>query len=345
MNIIEKYSLFVIEFITLLVFLMIFINFIVKIKKKINLNSGYLKIFSINKHYFNTKNKMMLFSINNRETDICKYDNNCNFLIKLKKIFEYFILKKIPELQFKKPVLYVLDFNGGINANEVRSLRQEITSVLSVATKKDKVLVCLESGGGTVSGYGLAASQLQRIRDAGISLIVSVDKIAASGGYLMACVANKIIAAPFAIIGSIGVVAQIPNFNKLLKKNNIDIELHTAGSNKRNLTLFGKNTEDDREKFCIELKVTHSLFKNFVSIMRPHMNIKDVSNGEYWFGTLALEKKLIDSIDTSDNFIISRINKYNIVKVQYIFSENLVDKFTFSITKILNSLFFSKIHQ
>ncbi|WP_144290841.1 protease SohB, partial [Cronobacter sakazakii] len=169
---------------------------------------------------------------------------------------------------------------GSIDAHEVSALREEVTAVLAVAKPADEVLVRLESPGGVVHGYGLAASQLQRLRERQIPLTIAVDKVAASGGYMMACVANNIVAAPFAIIGSIGVVAQIPNFNRLLKRNDIDIELHTAGQYKRTLTLLGENTEEGREKFREDLNETHHLFKEFVHNMRPSLDIDAVATGE-----------------------------------------------------------------
>ncbi|MCK5433519.1 MAG: protease SohB, partial [Gammaproteobacteria bacterium] len=155
--------------------------------------------------------------------------------------------------------IYVLKFKGDILASEVESLRDEITSILTIAKSSDEVIVVLESSGGTIHGYGLAASQLKRIRDKGICLTVAVDKVAASGGYMMACVANKIIAAPFAIIGSVGVIAQLPNFHRLMKKHNIDYEQLSAGEYKRTLTLFGENNDKDREKLQEEIEDTHEL--------------------------------------------------------------------------------------
>lgn len=181
----------------------------------------------------------------------------------------------------------MLDFNGSMDAGEVSSLREEVSAVLAVAKPQDEVLLRLESPGGVVHGYGLAASQLQRLRQGGIRLTVAVDKVAASGGYMMACVADRIVAAPFAVVGSIGVVAQIPNFNRLLKNKDIDVELHTAGEFKRTLTLFGENTEQGREKFREDLNVTHGLFKQFVHQMRPSLDIDAVATGEHWFGTQA----------------------------------------------------------
>lgn len=204
-----------------------------------------------------------------------------------------------------KPRVYVLDFKGSMDAHEVSSLREEVTAVLAVATAQDQVVVRLESPGGVVHGYGLAASQLQRLRDKQIPLTVAVDKVAASGGYMMACVADKIVAAPFSIIGSIGVVAQIPNFNRFLKNKEIDIELHTAGQYKRTLTLLGENTEEGRQKFREDLNETHHLFKDFVHRMRPTLDIEQVATGEHWYGTQAQEKGLVDEVGTSDDLLLN----------------------------------------
>jgi serine protease SohB len=216
-----------------------------------------------------------------------------------------------------KKRLYVLDFDGDIKASAVETMREEITAILSVAKSQDEVVVRLESGGGVVHGYGLAASQLQRIREANISLTICVDKVAASGGYMMACVADKIIAAPFAILGSIGVVAQIPNVHRLLDKSLIDVELHTAGRYKRTLTMLGENTDEGREKFKQDLEDTHDLFKRFVSSQRPQLDIEDIATGETWYGSEALENKLVDVVMTSDAYLVSHYANADVIKVVY----------------------------
>ena len=212
--------------------------------------------------------------------------------------------------------LFVCEFAGDLRAEAVSSLRHEISSILSVATVDDEILVVLESAGGTIHGYGLAASQLQRVRDRGIRLTVAVDKIAASGGYMMACVADQIVAAPFAIIGSIGVVAQIPNFSRLLRKHDIDFELVTAGKYKRTLTMFGENTDAGREKFQADIDDAHALFKDFVGKHRPQLDIERVGTGEYWFGTRALELALVDSLATSDEFLINAAHERAVFRVR-----------------------------
>ena len=200
--------------------------------------------------------------------------------------------------------MFVLDFHGDIRASAVSALREEISAVLTVARAQDEVLVRIDSSGGLVHGYGLAASQLVRVKEKGIPLTAAVDKVAASGGYMMACVADQIIAAPFAVLGSIGVLAQLPNFHRLLEKNDIDFEQFMAGEHKRTVTVFGKNTDQGREKFRQELEDLHGLFKDFVREHRPQLDIDGVSTGEHWFGMQALERGLIDGLRTSDDYLM-----------------------------------------
>lgn len=235
--------------------------------------------------------------------------------------------KKTPEDPDKKRV-FVLDFNGDIKASAVTSLRQEITAILMVARKNDEVFVRVSSAGGMVNTYGLAASQLKRIKDKDIALTISVDKVAASGGYMMACVADHILASPFAIVGSIGVVAQIPNFNRLLKKHDIDFEMITAGEYKRTLTVFGENTEQARNKFKEDINDVHDLFKGFVKQERPVVDIEKVSTGEYWFGIRAKELALVDELKTSDDYLMECISRADIFSVKHIEKKNLSKKFS-----------------
>lgn len=223
---------------------------------------------------------------------------------------------------------FVLNFNGDIKASAVNALREEITALLKVANSKDEVVVCLESPGGMVSPYGLAASQLKRIRQKQIPLTIIVDKIAASGGYLMACVADRILAAPFAIIGSIGVVGQIPNFHRFLKKQDIDFEQITAGKYKRTLTMFGENTEQGREKFKEDLEDIHHLFKDFIQQNRPSVNIEEVATGEHWLASRALEMKLIDELTTSDDYLLAASETADIYQISYTGKKSFFEKFS-----------------
>ena len=208
--------------------------------------------------------------------------------------------------------VYVLNFNGDIKASQSEQLKEEITALLSLGAHVDEVVVKVESGGGMVHQYGYAASQLDRIKSQGIPLTICVDKVAASGGYMMAVVADKIIAAPFAVIGSIGVIAQLPNFNKVLKKNDIDFEVHTAGEYKRTLTVFGENTDKAREKFREDLADVHVLFKNFIHEHRPTVDLEQVANGDVWYGQDALKQNLVDLVSTSDDYLLSRCKEADV---------------------------------
>ena len=222
--------------------------------------------------------------------------------------------------------VFVIDFLGDIHASGVKSLREEVTAILSVARDIDEVLIRLESPGGIVHGYGLAASQLRRITNQGLNLTVAVDKVAASGGYMMACIGNRIIAAPFALLGSIGVVAQMPNFHRFLKNRDVDVEVLTAGKHKRTLTVFGENTDKGREKFVQELEDVHTLFKEFVSDNRPQVNIDAVSTGEAWYGTRAIQNDLVDELMTSDEFITNKCKDSDVFLVKYGLHKGKIDR-------------------
>ncbi len=217
----------------------------------------------------------------------------------------------------KRPRAFVIDFKGDLKASAVPSLREEVSAVQEGATTDDQIIVRLENYGGVVHEHGLAASQLVRIRDRDIPLTITVDKVAASGGYLMACVASKIVAAPFAMLGSIGVIAQLPNFNRLMDSHGIDFEQITAGKYKRNVTIFGKNTDEDRAKLKEELEDVHSLFKGAVSKYRPDLDLDKIATGEHWYGTRAIELGLVDEIKTSDELLSELAKDTDLYRVAY----------------------------
>jgi serine protease SohB len=225
--------------------------------------------------------------------------------------------QKAEDKKAGRPRSFVIDFKGDLKASAVPALRKEVSAVLDVATSDDEVIVRLENPGGIVHEHGLAASQLARIRDRDVPLVVCVDKVAASGGYLMACVASKIYAAPFAILGSIGVLAQIPNFNRLLDSHGVDFEQISAGKYKRTVTMFGKNTDADRAKLKEELEDVHTLFKEAVGRYRPDLDLETVATGEHWYGTRALELRLADEIMTSDELLLQRAAGRELYRVTY----------------------------
>jgi serine protease SohB len=225
--------------------------------------------------------------------------------------------RALKQAQGRLPRLFVLDFNGDLRASAVESLREEISAVLMAARDDDEVLLRLESPGGMVHSYGFAASQLARLRQRRLRLTVAVDRVAASGGYLMAVVADRIVAAPFAIVGSIGVVGQVPNLHRLLEKLDIDYELHTAGEHKRTLTVFGENTEEGRRKFREELEDIHRLFKDHIARFRPNLDLERVATGEYWLGERARELGLVDDLGTSDDLLLERRERMEIVALKW----------------------------
>ena len=216
-----------------------------------------------------------------------------------------------------RPRSFVIDFKGDLKATAVSALREEVSAVLEVLAPGDEVIVRLENHGGVVHEHGLAASQLARIRDRDIPLVVCVDKVAASGGYLMACVASTIYAAPFAILGSIGALAQIPNFNRMLDEHGVDFEMITAGKYKRTVTMFGRNTDEDRAKLKEELEDVHALFKGAVGRYRPGLDLEKVATGEHWYGTRALELGLADEIRTSDEVLAARAAERELYRLEY----------------------------
>ncbi len=226
-----------------------------------------------------------------------------------------------------KPRLYVLDFKGDLRASAAASLREEVSAVLRVAKPGERVLLRLENSGGTVHEHGFAASQLTRLKQHGLSLVVAVDKVAASGGYLMACVADRLIAAPFAIVGSIGVLAQLPNFHRLLEEKGIDFEQVTAGRYKRTLTMFGENTDEGREKLKEQLEEIHELFKNQIREHRPQVDLEQVATGEHWYGTRARELKLVDELKTSDDVLLEAAKDHDLYHIAYKRRRNWQERF------------------
>ena len=291
-------------------------------------HKGHLEVTKLNEHFDHLKEDLKHHLLDKEQ--LKKEEKEEKKKAKLEKKEKK--TKKGQEEETKqKPRVFVLDFNGDIKASAVKSLREEITAVLSMAdVEQDEVVVRLESGGGMVHSYGLASSQLKRITAKGLRLTVTVDKVAASGGYMMACTANHIVAAPFAVIGSIGVMAQLPNFNRLLKKHDVDIELHTAGEFKRTLTMLGENTDKGREKFKQDMEDTHELFKDFVHTNRDVVDISEVATGEIWYGQQAIDMKLVDELKTSDEYIYDQVESADLIQVAYVMKKGVADKLGFA---------------
>jgi len=234
--------------------------------------------------------------------------------------------------------VFVIEFDGDLQASKVSQLRNEITGVLTGCREQDEILVRIESPGGMVHGYGLAASQLERVRQKKVRLVAAIDKVAASGGYLMASVADHIIAAPFAVVGSIGVVAQIPNVHRLLKKHDVDVEVLTAGKHKRTLTVFGENTEQGRAKFVEELEDVHLLFQDFVRANRPQVSIDEIATGEAWYGRRALEHRLVDELSTSDAYLVSACQDADVFEVRWVEHKKPIERLMSQFIRVIREV-------
>lgn len=323
MNFLLDYSLFLAKAATIVVSLLVVAGgmsvLISKAKNKEKL--GKLTLHKMNEKYQNYESIVVEATQTKKEKKLAK---------KIKKSQE-----KLEAEQVRKR-LFLIHFDGDIKASGVQSLREEITAVLLSKRADDEVLLCIESPGGLVHGYGLAAAQIQRLKDQKIKITIAVDKVAASGGYMMACIADHLIAAPFAVIGSIGVVAQLPNFHRWLDKKEIDFEQITAGQYKRTLTMFGKNTPEGREKFQEEIDEVHELLKSFIERYRPQVDIAKVATGEHWLATRALELNLLDEIQTSDDFLLMAKNHSDIYQVKYEIKKTLSQRMNTAVNMLIN---------
>lgn len=324
-DILTGYGIFILEILTILVVILAIVSLLVSYRQHNKAKAGELEIKDLAEEFDENAKFLRDFHLSDEELkQQAKAEKKAE---KQKAKARKAKLKKGEILEDeKKSCVYVLDFHGDISASETTALREEISAIINVAKPEDEVVLRLESPGGIVHDYGFAASQLARLKQKGIKLTIAVDKVAASGGYMMACVADKIVSAPFAVIGSIGVVAQIPNIHRLLKKHDVDVDVMTAGEFKRTVTMLGENTEKGKQKFQQELEETHQLFKQFVSQNRPHLDIDKIATGEHWFGQQALELKLVDEITTSDDLILEKMKEKRVFGVKYRIKKSLIKK-------------------
>ena len=322
-DILTGYGIFILEILTILLVIAAIMAMIISAKQRNATHHGELVVKDLSEEFKETVKHLRDFQLSEEELKQAEKTEK-----KAKKQEAKALKAKLKngEKAAPKPCVYVLDFKGDISASETTALREEISAIINVAKADDEVLLRLESPGGVVHGYGLAASQLARLKQKGIKLTVAVDKVAASGGYMMACVADKIVSASFAVIGSIGVVAQIPNVHRLLKKYDVDVDVMTAGEFKRTVTVLGENTEKGKQKFQQELEETHQLFKQFVSQNRPCIDIDKIATGEHWFGQQAIDLKLVDEISTSDDLILEKMKEKHVVSVKYRLKKSLIKK-------------------
>lgn len=311
MEFFSNYGLFLAKSATILVFIWVILSLLASLAHRPH-DEDQVEIKDLNKKFDRLKLKMQSTLLSKKQVKELRKQNKKNS--KKKKNDE------------QRQRVFVLNFVGNIKASAAKHLRKEITALLSVATPDDEVVICLENAGGMVHEHGFASSQLERIKQRNIPLTVAVDKVAASGGYMMACVADNIVAAPFSIIGSIGVIAQMPNFNRLLDKHGIEFEQVKAGDLKRTLTMFGKNTDEDRIKLTEQMEETHAMFKDFVAENRSQIDIQEIATGEHWLGKKALELKLVDELVTSDDYLLRKSESADVYEVVHTSPKSVSEK-------------------
>jgi serine protease SohB len=304
------YGLFFAKTITLIILLVVMLAVIFSLAAR-GQHANRLQIKNVTRRYAETKEHVQREVLSKKE---------------FKKIQKAQKKAAKDEQEQSRKRVFVLRFVGNIKASATKYLRDEVSAILSVADKSDEVVLCLENAGGLVHEHGFAASQLTRFKQHELGLTIVVDKVAASGGYMMACVADKVVAAPFSVIGSIGVIAQMPNFSRLLDKNGIDFEMIKAGENKRTITMFGKNTDEDRVKFTEQIEDTHELFKDFIHEQRASVDLAKVATGEHWYGRRALELNLVDELMTSDDYLWQLSATADIYEVSHIVPKSLSEK-------------------
>ena len=304
------YGLFLAKTITLVILLVVVLGFIVSLAVR-GQHADRLQVKNMTRRYAKTKERMQREVLPKKE---------------FKKIQKAEKKAAKGKQEESRKRVFVLRFVGNIKASATKYLRDEVSAILAVADKTDEVVLCLENAGGLVHEHGFAASQLTRFKQHEVGLTIVVDKVAASGGYMMACVADKVVAAPFSVIGSIGVIAQMPNFSRLLDKNGVDFEMIKAGENKRTITMFGKNTDEDRAKFTEQVEDTHELFKDFIHEQRAGVDLTKVATGEHWYGRRALELKLVDELMTSDDYLWQLSTTADIYDVSHVVPKSLSEK-------------------
>lgn len=320
-----EYGLFFAKSLTFVLVVIVIIGVIAALSKR-ERGQEKLEVKNLNRKYEDMRNLLRSQTLPQKEwKKLAKVDKNRRKSERKKK-----------EKDEGSRRLYVLNFHGDIKATAVGSLREEVTAILTFAGPDDAVLLRLENMGGIVHEHGLAASQIKRLKDAGVHVTIAVDKVAASGGYMMACVGNRIIAAPFAVLGSIGVLAQLPNFNEMLKRHGIAFEQETAGEYKRTITMFGENTDKERTKLREQIEQTHELFKAFIADHRPELDLEKVATGEIWYGSDAVEAGLVDEIKTSDDFLLEASKQNELYEITYSTRKSISERMLSSISTALD---------
>src|SRR5499427_9613642 len=204
------------------------------------------------------------------------------------------------------PVVPVVRLSGVIGA--VTPLRPGMT-LAGVAKTLEKAfatrnaravaLVINSPGGSPVQSRQIYLRIRQLAADKKLPVLVFVEDVAASGGYMIACAADEIICDPSSILGSIGVVGGSFGFQDLIRKIGVERRLYTAGEHKAMLDPFLPENPDDVERLK---KLQREIHDDFIALVKSRRAGKltsaedDLFSGAYWTGRRALELGLVDAI-------------------------------------------------
>ncbi len=219
------------------------------------------------------------------------------------------------------PRLAVLRFQGlrDLNASGDQRLSEAIDEVLVNRDHFEEAVVIIDSPGGTTHGYGHAYALLERLSASGLKVTACIDRIGASGGYLMALPADRILAGPFAIVGSVGVVAGIPNVKRLLEEKGVSYRLFVAGDKKRVVHFADDDGPEVREYMDEKLAGIHTQFLQAVEKHRgDRVKLDEVRSGDHWSAEESVEKGLglVDELQTSAEYLLERNREVALVMIE-----------------------------
>lgn len=213
-------------------------------------------------------------------------------------------------------VTAVLRFEGDTMATGRQDFARMVDEVLHNKERIQRVIVVVNSPGGGVSVYGQMFAGMERMRNAGVDVTACVDTYAASGGYLMSVPAQRIIAAPFAMVGSIGVVSEFMNFNKLLRRLGVEPMTITAGELKRTVTPLSEVTEENKAAYKAQLEAIH---RQFIAVVKKYREVDAdrVCTGNHWTAAESVELKLnlVDGLATSQEYLFEANQTEDLVTI------------------------------
>ncbi|MDP3296608.1 MAG: signal peptide peptidase SppA [Thermodesulfovibrionia bacterium] len=166
------------------------------------------------------------------------------------------------------------------------------------------VVIRIDSPGGAVAPAQEIYKEIVKLKKEK-KVVASMGSVAASGGYYIACPADKIVANPGTLTGSIGVIMEIPNIEGLMKKIGVETKVIKSGKHKDIASMFKSMTEEERKILQSVLDDVHDQFIRAVSEGRnmKYENIKELADGRIFTGKKAKELGLVDTLGNLDDAV------------------------------------------